>query len=58
MRVVDNGTESTSNFGPKIWNIVSEEHKKIEQFKQFERISQKKGTLTVFADFVHGVGFL
>ena len=58
---VCNGTESVSYFGPKIWDIVSEEHKTLNNLKSFKESIKNSVPLNcpcrLRKTYVHGVGF-
>ena len=38
LRTVYNGTESTSYFGPKIWDVVHEDFKKLNNLKRHSQV--------------------
>ena len=58
-RTVYNGTESVSYLGPKTWDIVPEEYKTLNSFKEsIKNWEPLKCPCRLCETYVHGVGFI
>ena len=62
VRTVSWGTESLSHLGPKIWNIIPLELKKIQHFRTFKRAIRlwkpEKCPCRMCKTYIQGVGFV
>ena len=62
VRTVTWGTESLSHLGPKIWNIIPLELKKIQHFRKFKRAIRlwkpEKCPCRMCKTYIQGVGFV
>ena len=58
-RTIYNGTESVSYLGPKTWDIVPEEYKTLNSFKEsIKNWVPLKCPCRLCETYVHGVGFI
>ena len=58
-RTVYNGTESVSYLGPKTWDIVPEEYKTLNSFKEsIKNWVPLTCPCRLWETYVHGVGFI